>query len=244
MTNSLHFGCLDCIAARARLQTWALGEIAPREAAAVERHLLVCHGCRTRAIELREMFAALPQALEPLRPPLEVLLGVLARTRGTGRARARWWMGFAAAAAALVAALLLRPAEATSTARALESPEIAVVNLFAAIDSPISSVYEYRTEAVVQFDRSVGRLLVNIATGEWQLVVHGLPRPPRGARYELSSRIADEERRLGSIERWEDGVAVLAGASDFDLARTERIWLELVSPRSRLRLLDSIDGAW
>ena len=244
MTSTLRFGHFDCAAARVRLESWALGEVAPREAAGIERHLAACHGCRARAIETRELFAALPQALEPQRPPPEVLLGVLARVRRDGRDGSPWWMGFGAAAAVLVAALLLRPVEATSTAQALESPDIAVVNLFAAIDSPITSVYEYRTQALVQFDRSVGRLLVNVATGEWRLVVHGLPRPPRGARYELSSRIAGEERPLGSIERWEDGVAVLAGASELDLTRTERIWLELVSPRSRMRLLDSIDGAW
>ena len=141
--------------------------------------------------------------------------------------------------------LVIQPTRAAPLARALESPDVAVINLFAAIDSPLASHYEYRTESRFKLDSGVGRILFNVTNGEWRLVVHGLPRPPRGARYVLSAQLDREEEELGTIERWEDGVAVLSGKSPLvDLTRTERLSVTLVSADSRLRLLDSVDGAW
>jgi len=236
----------DCAVARSQLESWALESLEAREARRLEQHLARCAGCRAEAAEARDLISALPRALEACAPPPEVLLELLRRVR---RSHDRRWLGSFGVGAALATAffaavLLLRPLEATSLARALESPDIAVINLFAAIDSPITSVYEYQTEARVEFDRSIGRILFNVATGEWKLVVHGLPRPPRGARYVLSGIVDGEDLPLGTIERWEDGVAVLAGRAEEDLTRTERISLELVSQRSRWRLLESVDGAW
>lgn len=236
----------DCVAARSRLHGWALDSLEVPEVEHLERHLARCAACRSEAAETRDLLSALPLALEPRVPPPEVLLELLRRVR---RSHDRRWLGSFGVGAALATAffaavLLLRPLEATSLARALESPDIAVISLFAAIDSPITSVYEYQTEARVEFDRSIGRILFNVATGEWKLVVHGLPRPPRGARYVLSGIVDGEDLPLGTIERWEDGVAVLAGRAEEDLTRTERISLELVSRRSRWRLLESVDGAW
>jgi hypothetical protein len=236
----------DCMAARSRLEGWAFDSLEPAEARRMERHLAVCHACRDAAAEVRDLLSTLPGALEPRLPPPEILLELLQRVRSSrDRRRLRSFGIVAATAVALfTAVLLLRPLEATSLARALQSPDVAVINLFAAIDSPITAVYEYQTEARVEFDRSIGRILFNVRTGEWKLIVHGLPRPPRGARYVLSGVVDGLDRPLGTIERWVDGVAVLAGRSEQDLTRTERISLELVSPRSRWRLLDSVDGAW
>ena len=233
---------LSCAATRAVLEAWSLDELPRAEAARLERHVARCARCGAEAAAVREALAAIPRALDPREPPPEILVDLLARVRSVRRRP--WWIGLGAAAAAVGAALLLRPGEATSLARALESPDVAVINLFAAIDSPITSVYEYRTESVVQFDRSIGRILYHVDDGDWRLVVHGLPRPPRGARYVLSGTVDGEELRFGTLERWEDGVAVLDGTTRVDLTRTERISLELVSPRSRMRLLDSVAGAW
>jgi hypothetical protein len=236
----------DCTATRTRLESWALDSLEPAESRRVERHLAGCGACRGEAAEVRDLLSALPRALEPCLPPPEVLLELLQRVRSSRERRRLGSLGIGAAAAAALFAtvLLLRPLEATSLARALQSPDVAVISLFAAIDSPITSVYEYQTEARVEFDRSIGRILFNVRTGEWKLVVHGLPRPPRGARYVLSGVVDGTDLPLGTIERWEDGVAVLAGRAEQDLTRTERISLELVSPHSRWRLLDSVDGAW
>ncbi len=52
------------------------------------------------------------------------------------------------------------------------------------------------------------------------------------------------EHDLGTIERWEDGVATLKGRSEEDLTRMDRLSLELVSSRSRLRLLGAEPGFW
>jgi hypothetical protein len=236
----------DCAAVRSRLESWALDALAFPEAKRLERHLARCAACREEAAETRDVLSALPRALEPRVPPPEILLELLERVRSSRERRRLGSLGIGAVvvAACFTALLLLRPLEAISLVRALESPDVAVINLFAAIDSPITAVYEYQTEARVEFDRSIGRILFNVATGEWKLVVHGLPRPPRGARYVLSGIVEGEQLTLGTIERWEDGVAVLAGTAEQDLTRTERISLELVSPRSRWRLLDSAHGAW
>jgi hypothetical protein len=91
----------------------------------------------------------------------------------------------------------------------------------------------------------VGRLWVNTQTGAWRLAVHGLPRPPRGAHYVLTASTRDGgDLALGRIERWEEGVALLAGRADFDLITLERLSLELVSPDQRVRLLEAANGAW
>jgi hypothetical protein len=151
----------------------------------------------------------------------------------------------ASAAVAALAVLLIQPTGAAPLARALESPHVAVINLFAAVDSPLASHYEFRTESRFKLDSSVGRILYDLTDGEWHLVVHGLPRPPRGARYVLSVQVDREDRELGTIERWEDGVALLDGRSQsIDLTRTERLSVTLVSAASRLRLLESVAGAW
>ena len=65
------------------------------------------------------------------------------------------------------------------------------------------------TESDIRYDRAVGRVFFNMAEGDWRLLVHGLPRPPRHSRYVLSARVEGREIDLGTIERWEDGVAVL-----------------------------------
>ena len=144
---------------------------------------------------------------------------------------------------ATVGVLALTP-RASSLAGALASPHVAVVNLFVALDSPLTARYEYRTARHLQFDESVGRILYDVRDGDWRLAVHGLPRPPRGARYVLTALVDGREVDLGTIERWEDGVATLRGETELDLTRTERLSLQLVSPRSRLRLLDAVEGAW
>ena len=114
----------------------------------------------------------------------------------------------------------------------------------AVLDSPLTSRYEYRGATDVRYDRSVGRVLFNVATGDWRLVVHGLPRPPFGARYALFAGVDEKELELGAIEPRFDGVANLSGTSTIDLTRAARLSLQLVSEGSRLHLLDAVDGAW
>jgi anti-sigma factor RsiW len=237
-----------CTAIRNLLDEFVLEEHSHREARRIERHLSRCASCRRAAREERDLFALVGQALEPQPPPPEVLLDVLRRVDGSERSRRSWSMGIGMAASAAVAALtvlLIQPTGAAPLARALESPHVAVINLFAAVDSPLASHYEFRTESRFKLDSSVGRILYDLTDGEWHLVVHGLPRPPRGARYVLSVQVDREDRELGTIERWEDGVALLDGRSQsIDLTRTERLSVTLVSAASRLRLLESVAGAW
>ncbi len=235
-----------CAWARARLDALALDTLAPGDRQRLERHLARCASCEARAREESELLALLPRALEPRPPRSEVLVRVLDRVRAGRHATRRWGVGVGIAAAAsllFLTTLLVRPLEASSLARALESPNVVVINLFVALDAPLSARYEYRTVSRMRFDDSVGRMLFDISSGQWRLVVHGLPRPPRGARYVLGGQLDGEGVDLGQIERWEDGVAVLDGRTDLDLTQLERISLQLVSPHSRLRLLDAIDGA-
>jgi hypothetical protein len=238
----------DCAAVRDQLEAFVLEELAPGEARHIERHLTRCPSCRRAVIEKRNLFAVLAQALEPSQPSPEVLLDVLHRVEASEKSRRSWTLGLGMAVSATVAALavlVIQPTLAAPLAQALESPDIAVINLFAAIDSPLTSQYEYRTESRFKLDSSVGRIYFNVANGQWRLLVHGLPRPPRGARYVLSAQLDRQEEQLGTIERWEDGVAVLTGRSPLvDLTRTDRLSVALVSRDSRLRLLDSVDGAW
>jgi len=238
----------ECTTIRDRIEAFVLEDVAPREAVHIERHLARCAACRETVHEERKLFALLAQALEPQQPPPDVLLNVLRRVDGSERARRSWSAAVGMAVSAAVAAavvFMIQPTDAATLARALGSPEVAVINLFAAVDSPLTSHYEYRTQSRFELDDSVGRILFNVTSGEWQLVVHGLPRPPHGARYVLSALIDREDKELGTIERWTNGVAVLKGRSpDVDLTRTERLSLTLVSADSRLRLLESVDGAW
>jgi hypothetical protein len=237
-----------CAAVRDEIEAFVLEELSPGETRRIERHLDRCSSCRSAVMEKRDLFALLARGLEPHQPSPEVLLDVLHRVDASRRSRRSWTMGLSMAVSAAVAALavlVIQPTVAAPLARALESPDVAVINLFAAIDSPLTSHYEYRTESRFELDSGVGRILYNVTNGEWRLVVHGLPRPPRGARYVLSAQVGRNEEELGTIERWEDGVAVLTGKSpSVDLTRTERLSVTLVSADSRLRLLDSVDGAW
>ena len=74
--------------------------------------------------------------------------------------------------------------------------------------------------------------------------MHGLPRPPSGARYALFAEIDEKDLELGAIVPRFDGVANLSGTSKIDLTRAARLSLQLVSEGSRLHLLDAVDGAW
>jgi hypothetical protein len=239
---------LPCTVLRDRLEAFVLGDLAEDRAQRLERHLAACEPCRSLVRAERELFALLPQALPHTEPPPEVLVDLLARVRGERRRLRRRSLSVGAALAACgIAAILLlsRPLEATSSLmEALRSPDVAIISLFVALDSPLSARYEYRTESDVLFDRSVGRLLYDVGNGRWHLVVHGLPRPPRGGRYVLSASVEGHDVELGRLERWEDGVALLSGRTETDLTGTERVSLELVSTHSRLRLLDAVDGAW
>ncbi len=234
-----------CATTEAQLDAYVLDELLPRRAERITRHLERCADCRAAVRDQRELFALIPQALEPVNPPPEVLEGLLRRVRKPERRS--WTLGAGMAASAAAAALLvlvMQPLAASSLVQALRSPDIAVINLFAALDAPLSSRYEYRTASHVQFDRSVGRILFNTRSGQWELAVHGLPRPPRGSRYVLSTWEGTTEKELGTIERWEDGVATLKGASGRDLTQMDRLSLQLVSASSKLRLLDAVPGAW
>jgi hypothetical protein len=232
---------------RERLSALALEALPRAEAARASFHLARCPACRAEASRERDLVAFLPRALEPCEPPREVLERVLHRLRVSrrrnGSRRAALGVG-TAAVTALVAVLLFAPKRAVPLEEALESPDVAVINLFAALDSPLTSHYEFRTESELRFDRSVGRILFNVSNGDWRLVVHGLPRPPRGTHYLLSAQLAGEEVPLGIVGRWEDGVATLAGSSALELTRTERLSVQLVGRSTRIRLLEATAGAW
>lgn len=237
-----------CAWVRERLPELALEALPRREATRAAFHLARCAACRTEAARERDAAALLPQSLEPCEPPPEVLERLRARVRSGGRApsrrRAVPWLAGVSAAVVAVAVLLVSPRLAVPRGGALQSPDVAVINLFVALDSPLTSHYEFRTASDLRFDRSVGRILFNVATGDWRLVVHGLPRPPRGAHYVLAAQVGANEVPLGIVGRWEDGVATLQGHSRFDLTRTERLSVELVGQTTRVRLLEATDGAW
>lgn len=238
---------LDCAAVAARVEALLLEELSPEERARLERHLARCRDCRGLVGAEHELLSWIPRSLEPQAPPPEVLVGLLDRVRGERQRKRRWSAGYGIAAAAAGVALALvmfRPIPANSLARMLESPDVAVINLFTSLDSPLAARYEYRTETHVRFDRSIGRILYNVRTGEWRLAVHGLPRPPRGGRYVLTGLVDDRVVNLGTIERWEDGVATLGGQSEIDLTQTQRLSLVLDARGTRLALLEAVEGAW
>ena len=238
---------IDCAGLRGRAEALVLEHLTARERDACERHLSSCAACRQHVAAAHELFALLPLSLPAEGPPPDVLLRVLERVRAPARRRrvrgiAAAMTGSAAAAAFLMA--LIAPSGAAHFLESLgmlESPDIAVIDLFLTMDSPLTSHYEYQTESDIRYDRAVGRVFFNMADGDWRLLVHGLPRPPRHSRYVLSARVEGHEIDLGTIERWEDGVAVLQGRSDVDLLGTERLWIQLVSPHSRLPLLGDAD---
>ncbi len=60
---------MNCIEVRDRLAEFTLGVLSQEEAAAVERHLDWCAGCRKEAEELREGSAAFGLGLAPAAPP-------------------------------------------------------------------------------------------------------------------------------------------------------------------------------
>jgi len=233
-----------CGALRPLLAAHAFELLAPDDAARIGAHLARCAACRAEAAREREVATLLPLSLRTAAPPPAALARVLARVHAAkaSRRRGRWLAR--AAAAALLLTLLTAPQHAETLVWRLDSPDVAVINLFAAIDAPLSSRYEYAAEPVLRFDRSIGRLMVNTRTDEWELVVHGLPRPPRGGHYVLTGSIHDHDLALGRIERWEEGVAMLSGRGDFDFVAMRRLSLELVTREERVRLLDSVDGAW
>ena len=236
----------DCSAVHEQLEDFALEQLSPREASRIESHLARCSACRGEVAARRDLLSLLPQALDPVPPPPAVLLEVLRRVHSKPRlSRPAFLAGVVASVAiAALAIIAIWPIEAASMARALASPEIAVIDLFAVLDSPLTSRYEYRGATDVRYDQSVGRVLFNVATGDWRLVVHGLPRPPSGARYALFAEVDETELELGAIEPRFDGVANLSGTSTLDLTRAAGISLQLVSEGSRLHLLDAVDGAW
>ena len=236
----------DCSAVREQLPDFVLEQLSPRDAGRIESHLARCSACRRTAASERDLFSLLPQALDPVAPPPAALLELLRRVHATPRPRRRALFAGLAASLLIAAIALLetRPIEAASLARALASPEIAVIDLFAVLDSPVASRYEYRAAQDVRYDQSVGRILFNVATGDWRLLVHGLPQPPSGARYALFVEVGEKELELGPIEPRFDGVANLSGTSTIDLTGTVRLSLQLVSEGSRLHLLDAVDGAW
>lgn len=236
------FRLAECARLREDLPLHGLDLLDLAEAERIERHLRRCPACRAEAARLRDLGALLPVALEPCEPPPEVLVTLLDRVRSTRRPRgriiaARW---LAAVAASLVLALLAAPRSAIPLIWTYEqSPDVTVINLFAAIDSPLSARYEYRTAPPVRFDESVGRIYFNTTTGHWRLVVHGLPRPPRGSHYVLTTESEKGDEPLGVLERWDWGVAILEGDAAYDLTQTRRLSLELVSSTARVRLLEA-----
>lgn len=235
-----------CPWVRERLAALALEMLPRREAARAAFHLARCSSCRAEASRERDLVSLLPQALEPCIPPPEVLDRVLQRVQARRRSwRSRWAAAGAGIAAMLVVGVgVLAPEPAIPLEGALQSPDVVVLNLFVSLDSPLSSHYEFRTVSSLSFDRSVGRILYNVRTGDWKLVVHGLPRPPRGAHYALAAQLEGRQVPLGVVGRWEHGVATLAGRSAFDLTETERLSVELVGQASRVRLLEFTEGSW
>lgn len=238
---------IDCAAVRARVEAFILEDLPQCEFDRFNNHLARCGECREFVAAEHDLLSLIPRSLEPTLPPPEVLVGLLQRVRmdREGRRRATVRYGaLAVAASLLLAFVVLKPVAATSLwARAFQSPDVAVINLFSSIDSPLTARYEYRTETHVRFDQSVGRILYNVSTGDWQLVVHGLPRPPQRGHYVLSGLIDGAVVDLGTIERWEDGVATLRGNSEIDLTKTQRLSLVLDARGSRLRLLEA-DGVF
>ncbi len=234
---------IDCAAVRARVEAFILEDLPQRESDRFNTHLSLCEECRELVAAERELLSLIPRSLAPSTPPPEVLAGILTRIREERdeRRRATFRYGaLAAAASVLLALVVFKPVAATSLwDRAFQSPDIAVIDLFSSLDSPLTARYEYRTETQMRFDESVGRILYNVSSGDWQLVVHGLPRPPKRGHYVLSGLVDGRAVDLGTIERWEDGVATLRGNSEIDLTQTERLSLVLDARGQRLRLLEA-----
>jgi anti-sigma-K factor RskA len=89
------------------LAAYALGALAPGEAAELERHIDACESCRERVEWLRPAVDVLPASVEQRTPPESLRENLLATVRADAEAsksrpepeRLRWWQGLRAAVA-------------------------------------------------------------------------------------------------------------------------------------------------
>jgi putative zinc finger protein len=98
---------VNCAAARDLMPELALGSLATRDAALIDRHLAWCAACRKEADDLHRAAALLPYSLAPASPPEELEARVISVVhQAAGGRRSSWARRSRLGAAALVAAMI------------------------------------------------------------------------------------------------------------------------------------------
>lgn len=98
---------MNCAAARDLMPELALGSLATRDAALIDRHLAWCAACRKEADDLSRAAALLPYSLAPASPPEELESRVIRIVReAAGGRRSSWARRGRSGAVALIAAMI------------------------------------------------------------------------------------------------------------------------------------------
>jgi len=184
---------MNCSDWEERIALHAGGDLPPGEAAEVERHLRECAGCQVLASGLQQSLAWLKaEHDEPLAGAhfsvvrARVVAELEHQRRGALRARRRAWSyGLAAAAAALVVMLMLRPGRTPVSVRTNRSLTVAALSP-PAVREPVSPPPPHRRVArrVVRADvpdtPSGEPLIVKLQTDDPNVVIYWIADRKKG----------------------------------------------------------------
>jgi anti-sigma-K factor RskA len=147
---------------------YALDALGPDEAARFEDHVKTCPECRAALSEMRAAASAVPLGAPQVEAPKRLRAAVLAEVRRDARARrtpqrpgSRRWLPAPVAGAVVIAA-------AAVTATVLLAGGGTTVRTYAGRTSSPAATASVR-----------------VGAGTPDLIVHGLPGPPRGKVYEV-----------------------------------------------------------
>jgi anti-sigma factor RsiW len=175
---------MNCVDWEERIALYEGGDLAPDEAAEVERHLAACAGCQVFASGIRQSLALLREAhAEPL--DASAFAAVRARVIGEleRRPARRWWLALAAVcAAALVAAIFAirtTPPGRPVALRAAPTPQVEVPRLIEPSPAPPPAVVvrvhhrRPRREPAVEAPKAETQpLVVKMVTDDPNIVIY------------------------------------------------------------------------
>jgi len=163
---------MNCREWEERVALYAGGDLPPREAAAAERHLAACAGCREFAEELRQSLDSLRAAHEePLEPAAfaAVRARVLAQLEPKRRPAWRWaWVPVLAALG--IVWLLVRPAPVEPLRVAIAPPPAPKLEIPAAPSAPRKPLV--RVHRARKLPPPPGPLMVKLITDDPNVVIY------------------------------------------------------------------------
>jgi anti-sigma-K factor RskA len=210
------------------LAAYALGSLAPDEAARVERHLAACAECRALLREYEAVLRLLPVGLTPAEPSPGARAALLARIRAevaqrngeSLRSRQRWRrvrkpallvaaagviLGVVLAGVLLAGVLLDRSSSddaAGIVADMRADPDTRVIPMHGSENAPSAT----------------GQLIVHPGQEQAGLVVHGLARLPDDRSYQLWYVRPDQSRVSGGVfntDRHGEATILVSSPADF-----------------------------